>query len=92
MHTCCGANRLDLQPCAIFLLNLGSYHNTSVSVFSGHIPIVYVDGEPLIESFAVLRKISKQVGEYGKNDDHDYLVDMVADSVAEFRCVCTSLG
>eukprot|EP00878_Enallax_costatus_P018287 GHUV01019245.1.p1 GENE.GHUV01019245.1~~GHUV01019245.1.p1 ORF type:complete len:171 (+),score=45.30 GHUV01019245.1:606-1118(+) len=52
---------------------------------TGHIPIVYVDGQPMIESFAVMRNFSKKVGEYGKDDDHDYLVDMVADAVAEFR-------
>ena len=54
---------------------------------SGHIPIVYMDGQPLIESFAVLRKFSKQAGEYGKDDERDYLADMMADAVAEFRYV-----
>lgn len=52
---------------------------------TGHLPIVYIDGQPKIESYAILRKFSKQLGEYGKDEDHDYMVDMVADAVAEFR-------
>jgi glutathione S-transferase len=52
---------------------------------SGHLPIVTLNGQHLIEHHAILRRFSKQVGEYGTDVDLDYLVDRTASASNEMR-------
>lgn len=52
---------------------------------TGHLPILYLDGEPLIETFAILRRLAKRFGSYGRDEDRDYQIDMVVDATINFR-------
>lgn len=52
---------------------------------TGHLPILYLDGQPLIETFAILRRLAKRFGSYGHDEHRDYQVDMVVDATTNFR-------
>eukprot|EP00879_Flechtneria_rotunda_P001899 GHRR01002071.1.p1 GENE.GHRR01002071.1~~GHRR01002071.1.p1 ORF type:complete len:221 (+),score=58.70 GHRR01002071.1:94-756(+) len=58
--------------------------NTKENI-SGHLPMLRINGENLIESFAIMRMLSKQKGLYGVDAKCDYLVDAAADLGAEWR-------
>jgi glutathione S-transferase len=52
---------------------------------SAHLPIVTLNGQHLTEHHAIMRRFSKQLGEYGSDVDRDYLVDRTASASNEWR-------
>jgi glutathione S-transferase len=52
---------------------------------SAHLPIVTLNGQHLTEHHAIMRRFSKQLGEYGADVDRDYLVDRTASASNEWR-------
>jgi hypothetical protein len=60
---------------------------------TAHLPLLYLPGsssssQPLLETFAILRRLAKRAGQYGDNEEQDYMADMAADATVEFRWVC----
>ncbi|WIA40805.1 hypothetical protein OEZ86_004483 [Tetradesmus obliquus] len=57
---------------------------------TGHLPLVYLPGSsssspPLLETFAILRRLAKRDGQYGTDEERDYAADVAADATVEFR-------
>uniref|UniRef100_A0A383V3Y5 GST N-terminal domain-containing protein n=1 Tax=Tetradesmus obliquus TaxID=3088 RepID=A0A383V3Y5_TETOB len=57
---------------------------------TGHLPLVYLPGSsssspPLLETFAILRRLAKRDGQYGSDEERDYAADVAADATVEFR-------
>jgi glutathione S-transferase len=52
---------------------------------AGYLPIVILDGVPLTETFAILRRLAKRVHLYGLDEQKDYFSDMVADATYMMR-------
>jgi hypothetical protein len=53
---------------------------------TGHLPVLFLDGKPLIETNAILRRLSKRLQQYGTDEERDYRVDAVVDASEDFRC------
>lgn len=53
---------------------------------TGHLPVLFLDGKPLIETNAILRRLSKRLQQYGTDEERDYGVDAVVDASEDFRC------
>eukprot|EP00882_Tetradesmus_deserticola_P018369 GHRQ01019732.1.p1 GENE.GHRQ01019732.1~~GHRQ01019732.1.p1 ORF type:complete len:248 (+),score=93.64 GHRQ01019732.1:702-1445(+) len=53
----------------------------------GHLPLLYLPGssQPLLETFAILRRLAKRAGQYGVDEERDYMADAAADATVEFR-------
>lgn len=50
----------------------------------GHVPVLYVDGQPLAESYAICRYLARQLGLAGKSDWEEAQCDATALVVIEF--------
>eukprot|EP00775_Hariotina_reticulata_P011523 gene11523-11666_t len=52
---------------------------------TGHLPVLFLDGQPLIETNAILRRLAKRHEQYGADEERDYQVDAVVDASEDFR-------
>lgn len=49
---------------------------------TGQLPVLHLDGQPLVEHLAIARLLAKRAGWYGRDDRRDYLADSLADAVS----------
>lgn len=49
---------------------------------TGHLPVLHLDGQPLVEHLSIARLLAKRVGWYGQDEMKDYLADSLADAVS----------
>lgn len=57
---------------------------------TGQLPVLYQDGVPLTEHHAILRKLSRRLGEYGSDEARDYAVDRLASLANDWRTAVLS--
>eukprot|EP00878_Enallax_costatus_P001912 GHUV01002074.1.p1 GENE.GHUV01002074.1~~GHUV01002074.1.p1 ORF type:complete len:233 (+),score=53.81 GHUV01002074.1:154-852(+) len=52
---------------------------------TGHLPVVTMNGKHYVESNSILRLLSRKLGQYGEDPEQDYVIDMIADILMDFR-------
>lgn len=51
----------------------------------GQMPVLEVDGHRMFQSNAIGRYLAKRVGLYGSNDWENFHIDVMIDTIADFR-------